>query len=82
MSILPFLLRKTSYHVQTATVTATVKIKVWFNLKKLWQKYITECNDTTTTTTTKIIIKTLFEEYLPEKLFTRIYLPEKCKHTT
>ncbi len=42
-----------------------VKIKVWFNLKKLRQKYITLCDDSTSTTHT--IIKTLFlKKYLPE----------------
>ncbi len=24
----------------------------------------------------------IFKEYLPEKLFTRIYLPEKCEYAT
>ncbi len=55
-----------------------IKIKVWFNLKKPWQKYYYSTN-----TTKKSIIKTLFlKEYLAGKLFTRISLAEKCKYTT
>ncbi len=58
------------YNVQTATVTATIKIKVRFNLKNLWQKYITEC---TTTNINTIIVKTL----LLRNIYQNNYLPEK-----
>ncbi len=51
-----------NYHHITYTAASSssrqpVKIKVWFNVKKLWQKYIsllcslkTQCNNNTTTT--------------------------------
>ncbi len=50
-----------------------IKIKVRFNFKNLWQKYITEC---TTTNINTIIVKTL----LLRNIYQNNYLSEKCKH--